>query len=254
MHRLDRSHAHIAALLLVLAAPSFAAIAQDMTAVRNVYLDSLGLVMQKAQLEDFLLFGLEKRAPTWSQEDREREASSLAFVLTMNGVTLESALAAQDAGLDVIHAIAANARPLVEQALLADVVVIADIVHQERSDEPGDGFEMSTSAVVRSLLKGFLAQDTLVLRQSARVSERNIIPEMGGTYLLLLSRGMYRFRAATRGSKPVSPSETHFNIYRIYRMVDGRVLWQGYSEQKTEEALEEIRKLHLVLEQFQAPP
>jgi hypothetical protein len=249
MHHSARFLVHLTALAVGLATPLFA---QDRTAMRSAYLDSLGLTVEAAQLEEFLLFGLEKRAPSWSQEDREREAESLAFVLTMNGVTLVAALAAQDAGLDVIHAIAANARPLVEQSLLADVVVIADAFQQSVTNEPGDGFEMSTEVAVRSLLKGHIAQDTLTIRQSARVSERNIIPELGGTYLLLLSRGMYRFRAATRGTERISPAGNLFNIYRIYRMADGRVLWQGYSSQKTEEALEEIRNLHAVLDEFQS--
>ena len=246
----------VASVLAVVAVATFAAtihssFAQDRTTARREFLREHGLEEQAARLEEFLRYGLEVRAPSWSLEDREREAFNLSFVLLMNGITLDAALAVQDAGVDVIHAIAANARPLVEQSLLSDLVVIADVVSQEVTEYPSDGFQVTSTVVVREVLKGDPPQDTLMTRQRGQVSERNVLPEVGGTYVLLLSRGMYRFRAAVQRPESGSPSETGtqpiYNIYRIYRLVDGRILWAGYTEAQTTRALGEIKWLDGVL-------
>jgi hypothetical protein len=242
-----------AALFVAFELATNTALAQDRTAARRDYLKAQSLEEQAARLEEFLRYGLEVRAPKWTQEEREREAFNLSFVLLMNGVTFEAAMAVQDAGVDVIHAIAANARPLVEQSLLADVVVVADVIEQQKSDEPGDGFGLTSAAVVRDRLKGTVTQDTLILRQRAQVSERNIVPEIGGTYVLLLSRGMYRFRTTvqrTAASAPEPEPQNVLNIYRIYRLVDGRILWDGYTEAQTTQALDEIRRLDGVLQDY----
>ena len=239
-----------AVLVLTLSAGTHTSLAQDREAVRRQFLKEHALEEQAARLEEFLRYGLEVRAPSWSQEDREREAFNLSFVLLMNGITLEAALAVQDAGVDVIHAIAANSRPLVEQSLLSDLVVIADVLSQETTESPADGFQVTSNVVVRETLKGDAAQDTLMTRQRGQVSERNILPEVGGTYVLLLSRGMYRFRAAAQrpenaGPQPNLPNV--YNIYRLYRLVDGRILWDGYSEAQTTRAIGEIKWLDGVL-------
>lgn len=230
-------------------------IAQDVQLARADYLQGLGLDTEAHALEEQLRAELDERRLLLPGADLEQMASFFAFVLTLHGVTAEKAMRLQAGGVDVMHAITANNRPLMEQALLTDLVVVAEVTKIQTTPSAADGYRSSVHAVVLRHLKGQAVSDTVIVRQRSTPdspNERDLNAVVGNTYLLLLTNGMYRFSLARRGETVEAISEEtlarHFVLYRWYEMKNDRLLWDGYSKRDTRRALREIQWLDELLE------
>lgn len=236
--------------------PSWSATGQDRSAARAAYLRSIDLEDQAANLEEWLLAGLAPVRPGWPSERLRAVSSYFAFVLALSGVTADDLSRLRSEEIDPIHAITADTRPFIEQAMFADLVVVGTVAGVERQKESNDGFDSSALIDVAWVLKGLAPSDTIAVRQHANLRERDIRPEIGETYLLLLSNGMYRFNAANeRGDIAARPDDDgRFLVYRIYRLVDGRLEWEGLSAAETELAFQEIRRLDHVLNMHRSAP
>lgn len=212
------------------------------------YLEAVGLAAEADTVRQYLLEGLTMRAPGWDASRRESTADHMAFVLAITGITYESILELQSNGVDVVHAVAADTRPFAEQSLLADLVVVGEVINAEVTDVPGDGYHASAYVRVLRHLKGAVPADTIVIRQRLPRRGRDIHPEVGHRYMLLLSRGMYRYGAANNeyqrtGSIQTAGASDYSSIYRIYRLHDGRIEWNALSADETASAFEEIRRV-----------
>ena len=215
---------------------------------RSDYLEAVGLAAEADTVRQYLLEGLEMRAPSWDPSRRENTADHMAFVLAVTGITYTSILELQANGVDVVHAVAADTRPFAEQSLLADLVVVGEVIDAAVTNEPGDGYHASAYVRVLRHLKGAAPADTIVIRQRLPIRARDIQPEVGHTYLLLLSRGMYRYGAANdeyrrMGRIPTAGASDYSSIYRIYRLRDGRIEWNALNADETASAFEEIRRV-----------
>lgn len=226
---------------------------QDAPDARTAYLRATGQEAEAAALEAWLLDELATAEPALPVLNRKQMAAFFAFVMTLSGVTAEKAERLQAEGVDVLHAITADMRPLSEQVLLSDLVIVGDVVELAETPAPGDGQRTSIGVVVREVVKGTAPGDTVVVRQQSRLGEsgsRDLQPEIGERYLLLLSNGMYRFFVASRGADEAVPEADlarHFSTYRWYRMEDDRLLWNGYDRRDTERALREVRRVDHLL-------
>lgn len=240
-------------LIAAIAAGSPAA-AQDDPLTHSAYLEQTGMLQDAAELEQWLRDQLEAHLPEWTVERRQQNAAFFAFVLTVTGMTAEAADALQDQGVDVIHGLTADTRPFIEQALLADLVVVGDVVDSQTSLEPNDGLEMSEIVAIRRVLKGDIRGEQLIIRRRDRGNERDIAPVVGNRYLLLLNSGMYAFAAARHRAAAGHPAEesaeAHYSIYRIYEMDDGRLLWRNFDREQTAQAFEEIQLLDQMLDEL----
>ena len=227
------------------------AAAQKEPLTHSAYLKATGMVEDAAELEQWLRDKLEAHHPGWTAERRHQNAAFFAFVLTVTGVTAEAAADLQNRGVDVIHGLTADRRPFIEQALLADLVVVGDVVRSEASSEPNDGFEMSDLVAVREVLKGNVSGRHVTIRRRVQGSAQDIAPAVGKQYLLLLSNGMYEFAAARHRAATDEPGdelgEAYYSIYRIYEMADGRLLWSDFDRERTARAFEEIQLLDQLL-------
>lgn len=235
------------------------ALSQERGEVQADYLRTVGLDQEALQLEAFLLEGLQIRKPFLDTARQKGIARYFAFVMTVSGLNAEKAERLEAEGVDFIHAITADTRPLSEQSLLADLVVVGDIIDVVETQEPGDGFRSSLVIEVQTLLQGETLTDTLFIRQRSGLStdeadeqaSRDLRPEIGERYLFLLSNGMYRFFVATQDDEPPPIPERlqarHFVIYRHYLMYKDRLLWNGFSRRDTRRAFKELRNLDQVL-------
>lgn len=236
---------------IVSLAASAPAAAQTEPLSHSAYLEATGMLKDAAELEQWLRDELEAQHPDWTAERRHQNAAFFAFVLTVTGVTAEAAAALQNQGVDVIHGLTADRRPFIEQALLADLVVVGDVIRSEASSEANDGFEMSDVVAVREVLKGDVGGRHVTIRRRVRGSARDIAPAVGKQYLLLLSNGMYEFAAARHRGATGEPRDergsAHYSVYRIYEMADGRLLWSDFDREQTARAFEEIQLLDQLL-------
>ena len=225
--------------------------AQSESLSHSTYLQQRGLVSETADLERWLRDELAVRRPQWSVAERHQNAAFFAFVLAVSGVTADALNEISASGVDAIHAITADTRPFSEQALLADLVVVGDVVRSETSTDSNDGYEISDIIEVRRVLKGEPSSSTIVLRRSEEPAERDVIPVVSEQYLLLLSRGMYEFAAArheaSSGTMSSTPPDSLYSVYRIYRMEDERLLWNDFDQESTLQAFEDIRGLDEML-------
>ncbi len=239
------------------------AFAQEQRIPRDEYFRLLELDDEFTALDDFLAIRLAEQRPDWPEDRRKQTARFFAFIMTASGLTAGSADALEAGGIDIIHAITADARPFSEQSLLADLVIVGDIIEteiaQEESDLYGtdDGYHASTLVDVRWTLKGQASADTVVIRQreARQNSRRDIRPEEGRSYLLLLSNGMYRYGAANHAARnegwlPTVEQAPFYSIYRIYPMEAGRIAWGDFTQSDTDFAFEDIRRVDHILSTY----
>ena len=236
------------------------ALAQERGEAQANYLRAVGLDQDGRELEQALLERLQFRVPLMLAARQQGLARFFAFVLTVSGLNAEKVEHLEAEGIDLIHAITADTRPLSEQALLADLVIVGDVTGITETLEPDDGFRSSIAVEVQTLLKGVAPSKTIFIRQRSRLSRegtpertsRDLHPEVGERYLFLLSNGMYRFFVASRDEEPLPEAmqAQYFVIYRSYRMEEGQLLWNGFSRRDTEQAFEELRKLDQLLAEF----
>jgi|GEM_PF-2357513 len=224
------------------------------------YLNAAGVEAESEELKRFLLSGLKEELPGMTEHWYQENAGFFTFILLINGVTPEIAFNLQNEGIDVIHAVSSEARPLGEQSLLADLVIAGEVMRITENKDIDDGFDVSVEVRITELLKGEAPGDTIVIRQSERrrLAETNPDnrPEEGRTYLFLLSGGMYGYQLVnhdlrTKGEALVSlyqvNQERKFVIYRIYPFSGDRLLWLDYNRQQTEQAFEQIRFIDQLL-------
>ena len=232
-----------AATLAVLVAASSAA--QPATpGDRAAFLGGLNLQDDALTLRTVLYDALRQTDPAASRVAHRDRAELFAFFLVAHGVTVDRVIPLIDAGVDVLHAISADERPLEEQSLLADLVVRAEVVEVRRGDAPEDGFRGSAVVRVLETYKGTAPGDTLVVRQR----ERETPTFEGQTYLFMLSNRMYRFAVHRRAADVLEAEQaSRFSTYRQYPMADGVLLWSGYTADDTEWALENVRTVDAVL-------
>lgn len=222
--------------------------AQRDPAARADYLDTRELDDEAEEVKGFLREQLEERG-MGTPKQRQRTADFFSFILAVSGVTLDTIHRLEDKGLDVIHAITARARPLMEQALLVDLVAVGTITDVEENVGRSDEHQHSLEVVVTDVLKGTVPADTILIRQKRRVSPQSPdpTPEVGETFLFLASNGVYRYslhhNAAPDARPPEAEIRRRFSIYRRYRLDGGRLLWENRSRDETRRALKSVRTL-----------
>ena len=238
------------------------AASQDRGAAQTNYLRAVELDQDAHALEQVLLELLQVRKPFLVASHRQGMARYFAFVMTVSGLNADMAERLDAKGIDLIHAITADTRPFDEQALMADLVIVGDVIEVVETLEPDDGFRSSIMVEVAEVLKGDAPTDTLFIRQRSGLSEdeapedtsRDLRPEAGERYLFLLSNGMYRFFVASRDDAVEPMAEPvlaqHFVIYRSYQMDDDRLLWNRYSRRDTRRAFKQIQKLDQLMAAF----
>jgi len=238
-------------------------VAQERGKAQAAYLQLTGLEEDAQELENALFERLSAQKPFMLEEHRQGIARFFAFVMSVSGLDAEKTAHLESNGIDLVRAITGNTRPLNEQALMADLVLVGEVVGFTETPDPGDGFRSSITVAVEEVLTGTAPVDTLVIRQRSGVERaesderaaRDLFPSIGDRYLLLLSNGMYRFYVASRGEAfdPVPESEQarHYSIYRYYPMNGSRLLWNGYSRGDTRRAFRALRKLNTLRAQFE---
>ena len=176
------------------------------------------------------------------------------------GMAEAPAVALENHGVDLIHAVTADSRPLVEQSLMADLVVLAEVIEIAETPDDGDGFGRGITFEVLDTFKGVAFDETVVLRQGRRSGNRRaprLDAEVGEQYLLLLSQSMYAFHAAVHAGReggeaalasiPEAEWRRRASPYRWYRFEDGRVVWNNLDRRDTALQLEDVRWLdHMV--------
>lgn len=229
--------------LLLAAGPAHA---QRDPAARAEYLRTQNLTEPVTAVKRYLLEELRERQMGTSAGQRVRTADFFSFVLILSGVTLDVIERLEDRDLDVIHAITAQTRPLVEQALLADLVAVGRIVGVDTTTALADGHTYGLTVAVEDLLKGTVPADTILIRQKQRVSPRSPdpTPEAGERFLFFASNGLYRYYA-WRGGKapPDSVLRRRYSIYRRYRLRNGRLLWRNQTRRQTRRSFQRVRTL-----------
>ncbi len=206
---------------------------------RAAFLGSLNLQDDALVLRDALYEAFRQTDPGAPPDAHYDRAGRFAFFLVVNGVTAEDVIRLVEGGVDVLHAVTSDERPLAEQALLADLVVVGEVIGP--APDSRDGYSGGVRVRVLDALKGDVSADTLTVRQRR---DRDGPAVAGQRYLFLLSNGIYRYglhRMGTAEAVPEAERARRFSIYRQYRM-DGDVLvWNGYSAEDTARALDAVR-------------
>ena len=229
--------------LLLAAGPAHA---QRDPVARADYLRTRTLTEPATAVKRYLLEELRERQMGTSAGQRVRTADFFSFVLILSGVTRDAIARLEDRDVDVIHAITAQARPLVEQALLADLVVVGCVVAVDTTTALSDGHTYGLTVAVEERLKGPVPADTILIRQKQRVSSRSPdpTPEAGERFLFLASNGLYRYYAWRGGQAPPDAVlRRRYSIYRRYRLQDGRLLWRDQTPRQTRQAFRRVRIL-----------
>lgn len=254
-------------LMLALCAVSPAAWAQDdlddaeAPSANALYLQAVGLDGQAHAIEAHLRAGLDEAYPRMEADRLDRMAEFFAFVMTINGLTFEKAQVLENHGVDLIHAITAGSRPLVEQSLMADLVVLAEVASIDETPGDGDGYRRAITFRVLDTFKGVAPDSTVVMRQERSSSNRRRPPrldaQVGEQYLLLLSKSMYEFHAAVYAGReggeealaaiPEAEWRRRVAPYRWYPYEDGRLLWNNLDRRDTAMQLEDVRWLDYML-------
>ncbi|MEM1117074.1 MAG: hypothetical protein AAF845_04485 [Bacteroidota bacterium] len=212
---------------------------------RATFLGSLNLQDDALVLRDALYQAFSQTDPEATPDERYERAGRFAFFLVANGIDALDVLRLAEGGVDVLHAITANERPLAEQSLLADLVIVADVLAPEA--DTADGYDGGVRVRVVDVVKGDVPADTISVRQQRR---RDVPFVIGARYLLLVSNGIYRYGLHRRGTEAAVPEaeRTHrFSIYRQYLMDGEAVVWSGYSAEDTARALDEVRAVDAIL-------
>ncbi len=219
---------------------------QDIEQARRRYVSLLGLENERLALQEHLRTELDGLG----YENAENLSRFFSFVMLTHGIDRDKVARLEAGGIDVVHAMTSNARPFMEQGLFSDPAVVGEVVAIEDSDEPGDGQGSTVRVRVLETLKGTVHADTIVLRQRRRSTEglgpRGFVPEVGSTYLLLLSRPLYKFfvwRRTGADSEPREPRPGYYAIYRTYLVDDGRVVMGDGSMYTSDQVYQELRWL-----------
>ena len=212
---------------------------------RADFLGGLGLQDDALVLRDALYDAFRQTEPDAAPSAHYERAGRFAFFLVANGVTAADVIRLVDGGVDVLHAVTSDERPLSEQSLLADLVVVGEVLGP--APESGDGYGGGVRVRVLDAVKGDLPADTVVVRQRR---DRDA-PVIGGQrYLFLLSNGVYRYglhRMGTGGAVPEPERARRFAIYRQYLLDGDAVVWAGYSAEDTARALDTVREVDAIL-------
>ena len=239
--------------LLLAAGPAHA---QRDPIARAEYLRTRNLTEPATAVKRYVLEELRERQMGTSAGQRVRTANFFSFVLTVSGVTLDVIERLEDRDVDVIHAITAQSRPLVEQALLADLVAVGRITAVDTTTALADEHAYGLTVAVEKRLKGPVPSDTVLIRQKQRVSSRSPDPrpEVGERFLFLASNGLYRYYAWKGGEAPAdSVLRRRYSIYRRYRLQDGRLLWRDRTRPQTQRAFQRVRTLDRWLRSWTGP-
>lgn len=234
-------------LLVVFVVPEGARAQRDPDA-REAFLEARGLDDRAEDVEDELLDRLEDRN-LGTERQRERTADFFSFILSVSGVTEDGIERLEEKGIDIIHAITATSRPLMEQSILVDLAVVGSIVGHEENGGLADDHRHTLTVMVTDTLKGTVPSDTIFIRQKRRVAPQSPDPrpEVGETFLFLVSNGVYRYYLHRNPSPNARPPEAEirrrYSMYRRYRIREGRLLWEGRSREETRRALKSIETL-----------
>lgn len=244
-------------LLLLWLAPATSPLraqTQRNPAEQMAYLEHIGRVDEALALRNRLFEALESD-PLAVESDRwPALAQFFCYVMAANGITArmyDELVTWEDPSIDIIRAISSDFRPLVEQALFADLVVLAEVVSMKDVEGPDDRRRSDITFRIVDRLLGESPGETVIVHQRSTLKEarqpgsREINPRKRDRYLLLLSRGLYGFGRWRRGE---TVDETLLGgnegmVYRFYRYVDDRLVWSGYDADDTERAFDQIRKL-----------
>ena len=240
-------------VIVCLISGAFEAHAQPDPAARLRFLDALELREQAIEVEETLLDILNRRVGYLPASRRAQTASFFSFVMTLNGLTSKKLQQLHDDGLDIAHALTSSERPLNEQSLMADAVLRGKVL--QRITESDD--RVFVEIEILDVYKGTTEGSTVYIYQR-NGQEGGEQPnaaadlEIGNTYLLLLSNGLYRFSVFRRGESDTAiPSQgAGYVIYRLYEMDGETLLWSGYNRRKTRRALEEVRRLDKILREM----
>ena len=220
--------------------------AQRDPVARADYLRAQNLTEPATAVKRYLLEELRERQMGTSAGQRARTADFFSFVLILSGVTRDDIERLEDRDVDVIHAITAQSRPLVEQALLADLVAVGRVVAVDTTTALSDEHTYGLTVAVEERLKGPVPADTILVRQKQRVAPRSPdpTPEAGERFLFLASNGLYRYYAWRGGQAPPdSVLRRRYSIYRRYRLRDGRLLWRDQTPRQTRQSFRRVRTL-----------
>ena len=233
--------------------------AQPDPLARANYLTSLQLTEQAGDVETSLLDLLNRNAGYIPSGRRIQTASFFSFVLTLNGLSGDHLNRLQEEGIDLVHAMTAQNRPLSEQSLFADTVVKGRVVERKTFADSND--ETFVEIDVQDVFKGNTAAETIFIyqqngREGGEQPNSAAKLEPGQTYIFLLSNALYRYGLERRKNdienSSVPGADLSYVIYRLYEMEGDKLLWSGYNKRKTKKALKEVRKLGELLEQLGA--
>ena len=219
---------------------------------RITYLNHLGVHEIALEVETALKDLLISYSGFMPGPRREQVASYFSFILTVTGYTADNLLALNDEGVDIAHALTSNNRPLVEQALFADLVVKGSVVSEEWIIDDPEYQIREVKVRVEEFYKGESESEEIVIRQRNGLeygeNPATAAPlEEGNTYLLFLNNPLFRytlFRETGNFEESQLPSYAdRHSIYRHYEMDKKRILWSGYNNRKSKKALEEVRWL-----------
>lgn len=220
---------------ILMVSPAEKASSQRIGIAHQDYMKAIGWEDDFLILKNILQNELESRIKDRPPEYYTDNANFFSMVLLLSEVKPIHYYKFNQNGVDVIHAITANIRPFDEQSLLSDVVVLGTVTDVKQEEYEDDGFDISVAVEVKESLKGEVPSDTIIIRQrnASRLpgSENNL--DLGQSYLLLLSSGMYGYHKANhhlqeRDEIVVSPpdfgNESVFVIYRLYPYSNGQLL------------------------------
>jgi len=231
--------------------------AQDRDEVRAAYLASAGLSEVAAELKDLLMEELQAVA----DPDADRLSRMYSFVMAVHGLDARLVRQLEAGGIDIVHSIRSNSRRFIEQGLYSDPAVFGEVTGFENLAQPMDGYQSTVTVKVLETLKGRVDADTIYLRQRWRIGDtdvtsRDFVPEVGKSYLLLLSKPMYDAALARRRLRgeipddPVNRRSDHYAIYRFYEADSTRVVMGDGSAYASRIAFQELRWLQELIDEL----
>ncbi|MDX1640166.1 MAG: hypothetical protein R3220_00620 [Balneolaceae bacterium] len=230
---------------------------QQLSIAYEDYLKAIGMEDDYIVMKNILKNGLMNRVEGKPVTYYEDNADFFSMVLLLSGVRPADYYKLEQNGIDIINAITADVRPFDEQSLLADLVVLGDVVKIKSEPLEGDGFDRTIYVEVSEILKGSAPLDTVKIRRRNSTSQSGdqIQPELNRSYLFLLSSGMYGYHKANHQfrqkkeiivSQPQFGQEEVFLIYRLYPFLNGELY---YSPQNTTAAFNSLQKVDYLLNQ-----
>lgn len=246
-----------ATVVLLLMSQPYVVHSQGIGISHDDYMKAIGWEDDHIVMKNILRGGLMDRIKDKPEAYYRDNAAFFSMVLLLSGVRPEHYYRLEQNGVDVINGITANVRPFDEQSLLSDLAIIGEVVEVIPETLEEDGFDVSVRIQIKEELKGSATGNTIVIRQrrSDRLPASDTRPEVGESYLLLLSSGMYGYHKANyqfreKSEIVVSPpqfgEEEVFVIYRIYPFVNGQL---QRSHQNKTAVFRSLRMVHSILRQ-----